>query len=334
MDNRVKFYSWLIGLLDRKRLTFEEIADEWKEARVNQDSDVLDKRTFHRYRENIQSQFGITVECDKSDGYRYYLKRDPIANDDVTEWMLSSLRLASLGDMLKFHNKVMLDTPPYNTEYLDDILAAIDKQYLLKFKYVSGFGAESDIVLQPAFVRYFKQRWYVIGVKSEERRVKNSSAEVDGDADLNAEVDEKKLVRCLPFDRISFLKLICEKHPLSAKMKKFLTPENYYEDCFGIYRMEDVPVEKIRIRAFYPEYNYIEEVPLHESQQKVKESKDGMYREYTLTVRPSRDFLQELLWHGRNIIVLKPENLRQEMIGILKNMTNSYETGECLNGEE
>ena len=327
MDNRVKFYSWLIGLLDSAYLTFEEIADEWKKARVNQDNDVLDKRTFHRYRENIQSQFGITVECNKSDGYRYYLKRDPVENDDVTEWMLSSLRLASLGDMLKFHNKVMLDTPPYNTEYLDDILAAIDKQYLLKFKYVSGFGAESDIVLQPAFVRYFKQRWYVVGVK------KQRSAS-EGKANSSAEQDEKKLVRCLPLDRISFLKLICEKHPLSAKMKKFLTPENYYEDCFGIYRMEDVPVEKIRIRAFYPEYNYIEEVPLHESQQKVKESKDGMYREYTLTVRPSRDFLQELLWHGRNIIVLKPENLRQEMIGILKDMTKSYEMGECLNGEE
>ena len=297
---------------------------------------MLDKRTFHRYRDNIQSQFGISVECNKSDGYRYYLKRDPVDDDDVTEWMLSSLRLASLGDMLKYHNKVMLDTPPYNTEYLDDILAAIDKHYLLKFKYVSGFGAESDIVLQPAFVRYYKQRWYVVGVKvkSEERRVKNSSAEVDGEADLNAATYGKKLVRCLPFDRISFLKLICEKHPLSAKMKKFLTPENYYEDCFGIYRMEDVPVEKIRIRAFYPEYNYIEEVPLHESQQKVKESKDGMFREYTLTVRPSRDFLQELLWHGRNIIVLKPESLRLEMIGILKDMTKSYETGECLNGEE
>ena len=346
MDNRVKFYSWLIGLLDRKHLTFEEIANEWRDANANQDEDELDKRTFHRYRENIQSQFGITVECDKSDGYRYYLKRDPIANDDVTEWMLSSLRLASLGDMLKYHNKVMLDTPPYNTEYLDDILAAIDKQYLLKFKYVSGFGAESYMVLAPAFVRYYKQRWYVVGVKvkSEERRVKkqrsasegkaNSSVEVDGDADLNADVDEKKLIRVLPFDRISFLKLICEKYPLSAKMKKFLTPENYYEDCFGIYRMEDVPVEKIRIRAFYPEYNYIEEVPLHESQQKVKESKDGMFREYTLIVRPSRDFLQELLWHGRNIIVLKPESLRQEMIGILKDMTKSYETGECLNGEE
>ena len=216
-----------------------QLKERIKESAKVQEGDAC-KRTFHRCRENIQSQFGITVECNKS-----------------------------------------------------------------------------DIVLQLAFVRYFKQRWYVVGVKNS-----------------NAEVDVRKLVRCLPFDRISFLKLICEKHPLPAKLKKFLTPENYYEDCFGIYRMEDVPVEQIRIRAFYPEYNYIEEVPLHESQQKVKESKDGMYREYTLTIRPSRDFLQELLWHGRNIIVLKPENLRQEMIDILKDMTKSYETGECLNGEE
>ena len=310
MDNRVKFYCWLIARLEQRHLTFEEIANEWKDANANPFGEELQLRTFHRYRAAILSQFGINVECDKSDGYRYYVKRDPVEDDEVTEWLLSSMRLSSLGDMLKYHNKVMLDTPPYNTEYLDDILAAIDKQYLLKFKYVSAFGAESDMIIQPAFVRYYKQRWYVIGVK------------------------EEKLVRCLPFDRISFLKVICEKHPMPKEMKKFLTPERYYEDCYGIYRMEDVPVENIRIRAFYPEYNLIEEVPLHESQQKVKESKDGMYREYTLTVRPSRDFLQELLWHGRNLVVLKPESLRQEMIGILKNMMESYEDGECRNGEE
>ena len=117
MDHRVKFYSWLIALLECRHLTFEEIANEWRDANANPFGDELDKRTFHRYRENILSQFGISVECDKSDGYRYYVKRDALEDDDVTEWMLSSLRLASLGDMLKYHNKVMLDTPPYNSEY-------------------------------------------------------------------------------------------------------------------------------------------------------------------------------------------------------------------------
>ncbi len=317
MDNRVKFYCWLIALLEHNHLTFQEIVDEWEVASCNPFHEELTLRTFHRHREAIASQFGISVICDKSDGYRYYLKRDKVECDETTEWMLSSMRLASLGDQLKYHNKVMLDTPPYNSEYLDDILGAIDKHYLLKFKYVSAFGAESDIVLQPAFVRYFKQRWYVIGVK-----------------ESSSDTDEKKLVRCLPFDRISYLKVICENHPLSAEMKRFLTPENYYEDCFGIMRMEDEPVERIRIRAFYPEYNLIEEVPLHESQRRLTESKDGLYREYELTVRPSRDFLQELLWHGRNIMVLQPESLRQKMIGILQDMTRSYQTGECTNGEQ
>ena len=311
MDNRVKIYCWLISLLERHRLTFEEIANEWRDSNANPDGEELQLRTFHRYRKAIESQFGISVECTgKADGYRYYVKKDPVECDDVTEWMLSSLRLASLGDMLQYHNKVMLDTPPYHSEYLDDILGAIDKQYLLKFLYTTAYGEEKDMVMQPAFVRLFKQRWYVIGVKEENQ------------------------VRYLPFDRISYLKVICEKHPLSAKMKRFLTPENYYEDCFGIIKMENMEPEKIRIRVFYPEYNYIEEVPLHESQERVKESPDGMYREYNLTVRPSYDFLQELLWHGRNLIVLRPESLRQEMIAMLKDMTQSYETGECLNGEE
>lgn len=310
MDNRMKFYCWVIPLLMRKKLTFEEIANEWRDSFANIDGTELDKRTFHRYRDTIESHFGITVKCRNKDGYRYYVERDAITNDRVTEWMLSSMRLASLADQLKYHNKVMLDAPPFNSGLLDDILRAIDKHYLLKFDYGSAFGAESEVELQPAFIRYFKQRWYVIGV-------------VDGEK-----------VRCFPFDRIRYLKVVCEKHPLPAEMKELLTPEIYYADCFGIYRMENVKPEKIRIRAFYPEYNLIEEVPLHESQEMVRKSEDDMFREYTLTVRPSRDFLQELLWHGRNIIVLQPESLKQEMIGILKDMAKSYETGECLNGEE
>ena len=310
MDNRVKFYSWLISQLGRRHMTFNEIADAWMDATVNVYKEELSLRTFHRYRDAIQSQLGITVECGgKADGYRYSINKDSVECDEITEWLLSALRLASLHDMLQYHSKVMLESPPRNSEYLDDILTAIDKQYLLKFHYVTPFGVEKDIALLPAFVRLSKQRWYVIGV------------------------NEKEEVRCLPFDRISFMETVCKKHHLPAKIKRQLTPDNYFDGCFGIMRMEDEPIEKVRIRVFYPEYNYIEEVPLHDSQEKVSESADGKYREYTLRVRPTRDFLQELLWHGRNIMVLKPESLRQKMIAILKDMTKSNETGECLNGE-
>lgn len=77
MDNRVKFYSWLISLLERRRLTFEEIANEWRDANANPEGEELQLRTFHRYRKSIESQLGICVECSgKADGYRFYLKKD------------------------------------------------------------------------------------------------------------------------------------------------------------------------------------------------------------------------------------------------------------------
>jgi len=69
MDNRVKFYCWLIARLEQRHLTFEEIANEWRDANANPFGEGLQLRTFHRYRAAILSQFGINVECDKSDGF-------------------------------------------------------------------------------------------------------------------------------------------------------------------------------------------------------------------------------------------------------------------------
>ena len=170
MNNRVKFYSWLIGQLGRRRMTFAEIADAWMDATANVYKEELTLRSFHRYRNAIWSQLGYMVECGgKADGYRYYVKKDSVECDEITEWLLSSLRLASLHDMLQYHNKVMLEAPPRNSEYLDDILCAIDKQYQLKFHYATPYGVEKDIMLSPAFVRLFKQRWYVIGVNENEQ---------------------------------------------------------------------------------------------------------------------------------------------------------------------
>lgn len=69
-------------------------------------------------------------------------------------------------------------------------------------------------------------------------------------------------------------------------------------------------------------------MPLHESQTVVKKADD--YTDYDLFVSPTRDFEQELLWHGRKIIVLSPDSFKNEMIGILNYMAESYETGKNM----
>ena len=79
MDNRAKFYCWLIGKLERRHMTIKEICDDWNESSSNIDGNELSVRTFHRYREEIANLFGMEIECDKADGYRYFIRRDRYA---------------------------------------------------------------------------------------------------------------------------------------------------------------------------------------------------------------------------------------------------------------
>lgn len=109
---------------------------------------------------------------------------------------------------------------------------------------------------------------------------------------------------------------------------KLPNPESFYTGTYGIIREDNLRPEQIRFRAFYPQYNFIEEVPLHESQRMIYASPDDEYRDYEVTVRPSFDFKQELLSYGQKLTVLAPESFRQEMIEVIENMLHSYRTGE------
>ena len=59
MDNRAKFYCWLIGKLERRHMTIQEICNDWGESSSNIDGKELSVRTFHRYREEIANLFGM-----------------------------------------------------------------------------------------------------------------------------------------------------------------------------------------------------------------------------------------------------------------------------------
>lgn len=54
----MRFFAWLIGQLERRRMTYEEIAAAWLEAAANAQGKSLEKRTFHRHRDEIEQMFG------------------------------------------------------------------------------------------------------------------------------------------------------------------------------------------------------------------------------------------------------------------------------------
>lgn len=304
----MKFYLWAIDRLSRRRLTLRELTAEWESSYVNDEHRALPRRTFFRYRDDILSLFGIEIVCDKANGNTYGIKSNMYDDGDAIDWLLSALRMATLGDRMKQHENVMLEPPPRNAELLDVFLNAIECHYAVRFHYETPFGKKFDTIFVPAFLRLFRQRWYAIGLRTE-----------DG------------AVRSLAFDRMTDVSVVEKRYKLSTKMARELKPDVFFKDTFGIIKEDKLKAEKIRIGVFWPEDKFLEETPIHPSQHRVYHE-DG-YTEFELTVQPTRDFKQQLLWHGRKLFVVSPLSLRDEMLKILDDMRTTYLTHENLSGD-
>jgi predicted DNA-binding transcriptional regulator YafY len=61
---------------------------------------------------------------------------------------------------------------------------------------------------------------------------------------------------------------------------------------------------------------------MHSSQMETERNDD--YSIFTLEVRPTYDFQQEILKNGADMEVLSPEWLRNEIAIIIDNMSNNY----------
>ena len=66
-------YIWLLNiLLQKKKLTFDEISNSWKESSLG-DGKPMALRTFHQHRKAVEELFGVEIKCNPSDRYRYFI---------------------------------------------------------------------------------------------------------------------------------------------------------------------------------------------------------------------------------------------------------------------
>ena len=150
------------------------------------------------------------------------------------------------------------------------------------------YGAESStspLIVDPFFVKLFSKRWYAL-VKFPEPTA---------------------YLFTLAFDRIQSLELTDQKF----EYDKDFDPAGWFHECYGIVRDPEVPVEKVVIRAFGKEANYMRDLPLHHSQKEL-ETVDG-HTDFELTLRPTSDFYSPLLARGAAIQIMEPKWLVDEI---------------------
>ena len=282
-------YIWLVNTIHRfGRLTLEEINSKWLDTDMSEGQGIA-RSTFNRHRDAILDMFGIIIDCDKKDGFRYYIYNEEVLEEDtIQNWMLSTLSVNSmLAENRSVHDRIVLEQIPSDGENLHKFIDAMKRGVRVHINY-RRYGADASktsMKLEPFFVRLFNRRWYAL-VKF---------PEPTGN------------IFTLAFDRILSLELTDEKFVYP----KNFDPAGWFRESYGIVRNPEVPVETVVIRAFGKEVNYLRDLPLHHSQKELEQGDD--YTDFELLLSPTADFFSPLLARGAAIKVLQPQWLADEI---------------------
>jgi len=301
-----KEYIWLVNTIyNAQRLTFAQIQDKWLQTEMS-GGVKLARSTFNRHKDAIQDIFDINIECDCRDCYKYYIEHDEdLAKDTVKTWMLSTL---SVNDIIleskSLHNRILLQKIPCDA-YLASIIDAMKKKVLVTLKYHKYNASEASCYdVEPYCLKLFNQRWYLMARLS---------------AEVLANSNNNDPYRVYSFDRIKQVTLTDRKFEVSDDFDA----QQFFAECFGVIVGDHTPAERIVLRAFELERNYLQDLPLHHSQKKIYEGDNYVDFEYYL--RPTNDFCGHLLGLANRVKVIEPQSLADKLCGMMKDTLKMYE---------
>ena len=85
---------------------------------------------------------------------------------------------------------------------------------------------------------------------------------------------------------------------------------------------DDQKPERILIKVYSTQVEYIKALPLHESQKEIEATDEWSIFEYRLV--PCYNFYQQLLWHREKLEVLEPQYVRDEIKIAIQKMLEHY----------
>lgn len=292
-------YTWLIETIRRAgKISHRDLSDKWERCKDLSDCKPLHRATFNRWRDNILSQFGIIISCQRVGGYLYYIENpEDIDEDELKKWMLDSFAVGNLiGENLSLKGQILVDQIPSGRDHLTTILEAMKANRVVNIIYKAfRYSRSFEIQVEPYCVKLFENRWYMLG------------------HNLN-----KDTIRLYGLDRIESVEVTEEEY----KLPKDFSASDYFFNYFGIVTDDSVKPERIVLRANKDHTPYLKSLPLHHSQELIEDN--GEFADFELYLAPTYDFVMKLLQVGAMIEVISPVSLRRTMKGWISDMYDLY----------
>lgn len=117
---KFKEFIWLVNTIHQAgRITFAEINERWLKTEMSGGVE-FSRTTFHRHRIAIEEMFGIYIDCDRKNEFKYSIGNEYVLQENsVQNWMLSTLSVSSmLGESKSLHNRILLENVPSGDEKL------------------------------------------------------------------------------------------------------------------------------------------------------------------------------------------------------------------------
>ena len=258
---------WLVNLLLRKkRMTLIEIQEEWRNHNTDY-SIALHRNTFISYKRVAEEMFDIIINCDRRTNEYYIEYPEDIISSPINQWLIRTVSSADVISRYKrLADRIILENTFGGEEHLDSITDAMTHGKCVDIVYHSYWMEAQNFTVEPYFIKFFRQRWYLIG-----------------------HCHERNSLRVYSLDRMDSA-TISDK---SFKMKDKNYPQVLYNDNFGIIHGEESTKDHDILLKFTSKQGlYIQTRPLHHTQEII--SRDENHIIFKMHMKVTLDLVQEL----------------------------------------
>ena len=245
----------------------------------------ISKRTLQRDFKDIRNLFGVNIEySEKQRGY--YIAEGQMERMNFERMMEAFDMFNTLNMAQDLSPFIHLEKrKPQGTENIYGLLHAIKNRFEIKFLYQKFWEDEiTQRQAEPYALKEFKNRWYLL-----------------------ARNDDDNFIKTFALDRLTQLEITNRNFNISLEFNA----KDIFRSCFGIISPGDKSPEEIVLAFKAFQGKYIKSLPLHQSQEIIKDNDDELQVKLKLCI--TYDFIMELLSFGNDVKVLKPENLMLEV---------------------